>query len=92
MIRAIEPPADEDKAVAVEQRHADAGAIGEIFKLHRECEWRAGNGGVGDSHSIRHLRFRRSPFLQLCFALAATAVIGTRSRPRLSAAFAHLAM
>ena len=29
---------------------------------------------------------------QLCFAFNATALIGTSCRPRLSAAFAHLAM
>src|SRR5271169_4769762 len=44
-------------------------------------------------YSIRYVAI--SPFAvlaQLCLALDATAVIGTSCKPRLSAAFAHLAM
>src|SRR5580704_4435609 len=68
VLRPFKAPADENQAVAIEQHHADAGAIGEIFEFHRAANF------------------------QLCFDLFATALIGTRSRPRLSAAFAHLAI
>jgi hypothetical protein len=34
MLRPIDAPANEDTAVAIEQHHADAGAIGKILKAH----------------------------------------------------------
>jgi hypothetical protein len=34
MFRPIDAPANEDATLAIEQCHADAGAIGKIFKAH----------------------------------------------------------
>ncbi len=74
VIGTVEPPADEGEAIAIEQHDADAGTIGEIFEAAFAGQWRRGKA-VASYSLLRDFAIRRSG--QLCFALAATAVIGT---------------